>query len=168
MKLSYIIFLPFILLPVSVQATIYAGFSLGYADHDLAGVEEPLTAELTLGKKLDESLSLEMSRIDFGHADTIPRSVTYISVRTTTFAPRLTHHLSPQFSVFGKAGLHSWDLEINDRGFTAFSESGRDLFYVAGIKWQMSQSTSLSIGLSSYTLDDDSIDHRFLGLTTEF
>jgi hypothetical protein len=101
-------------------------------------------------------LSIEISLIDFGHADTLQESNIFIAPRTNSIAPIVKFKITDSFSLYAMSGIHFWRYTLHNGGF---NDKGNDLFFGVGAAIKLGTSTEFSIKKITYTFDDKDINN---------
>ena len=161
----------------------YGGISLGTTTVDtgvsgLSGAavldENDSGLKFIVGKKIDKNLSIEGFYADFGEASLTGNNGDNFSIDGTAYVftadnvsiktaasglginAKYSHDFTSKSSIVGRLGLLMWDLEASVAvGSTAASSSntGTDLFYGIGYKYNISKKYSLTADYESYTMD---------------
>lgn len=158
----------------------YAGVGLGQASHDVdcAGTtscdDKDTAWKLFGGYQFNKYLGVEVGYTDLGKASLSD------AISTTTFEANGfevlavgTYPINQQFEIFGKAGFFLWDLEAKDNVFGRISESGTDLTFGIGAKYNFSKNLGLRLEWQRYNdIGDKSTtgtsDSDFIGLGLVF
>jgi len=97
---------------------------------------------------------------ELGYTDLGEVSATFAGFGSATFKSKGiellgvgTYPINQQFSVFGKLGFFRWDLDFNDgTGLVgSASESGTDLTYGFGVKYNFTKNVALRVEWQRYT-----------------
>ena len=139
----------------------YAGFGLGMSTAKDAcdGVgpgiscdDEDTAFKILGGYRINPNFAVEVGYTDLGKASASEIGVGTASIESSGFevlavgiAP-----ISPQWSLYGKVGLFSWDLDVKGTG-GSLSESGNELTYGFGASYDFSRTTALRLEYQSYT-----------------
>ena len=158
-KLSFLIGLS--LTCSNALAAAYVGIGLGITDYGLdaqSTFDDPTGFEIFVGNRFSENLAVEASYIDFGESsDGIPPEW-HINSDTFTVGVLGIMPVNPGLDLFGKIGLHMWDLEVTEDGFGILAEGdGQDIFFGFGANIKVSEQFILSARFNSYDTDLEDI-----------
>jgi len=177
----------------SAQGDRYFGLDYGQSSLDtgvsnLTGTakldEKDSSFKLLFGTKINNNLAIEGIYVDFGEAaltgnpgDTFDSlgstwvfaSSATVKVNATGFGANVKGivPISDSLSAYGLAGLIVWDGKSVVNGVSV-GDNGSDLFYGAGVSYDLTESMSLDLSLESYTLGDLGVTRSNLGFTASF
>lgn len=149
----------------------YLGVSIGSTDYgnNISYFEDGDSLALTGGVRVSPNLAFEASYIDLGDAsDNIPPSWT-VEASGLNFAAVGIAPVSPQFDIFGKVGLFSWDASLSEAGFGEFaSDSGTDFSLGFGATFNFSQQFGAVVEYQMFDLDGEDVDNLSFGARVNF
>ena len=94
--------------------------------------------------------------VEFGYTN-LGKASAGDAVSTTTFKTKGfevlavgTFPINQQFEVYGKAGLFRWNLDANDTVFGSLSESGTDLTFGLGVKYNFTKTVGARLEWQRY------------------
>lgn len=161
-------------LPLSAFAQGYAGIGFGQTtfkdvpdcDFTLSCDDSDSGFKIFGGYQFNKNLALEGGYADLGKTAFSEPGFSGKVDATTIFVHAVgILPLNPQWSLYGKAGLHLWDAKENGQiGGIPFSlsDDGTDLTYGAGVQWQ---SGKFALRLEWETYELDNADVQFLGVS---
>jgi OOP family OmpA-OmpF porin len=165
-------------LPVS--ADWYGAISFGESELSedvcagLAGCSEDLKDtgwKLAVGNQLNTNAAVEFGYVDLGEASASAAGVT-CKADAKGFQASLVGSLptTNQFSFTGRVGLFRWDADGSCSGAVSLSgsDSGTDLTFGVGVRYDMTKTVSLRGEWERFDVDDDDIDLLSLGLMFMF
>jgi len=79
--------------------------------------------------------------------------------------------INSQASVYGKLGLHHWDVDASatsSAGNASISDDGTDLLYGVGLGYKISEDTALRLDLTRIEFGDEDVDYVGAGVTRSF
>jgi hypothetical protein len=116
---------------------------------------------LGVGGKISDNISIEGGYWDLGDAEDGPVTV---SVNGLFANAKFSLDLNSDTSLFGKIGLYMWDGEVCLDGFGCGDDDGNDLFYGAGVSFDMGPGQlNLEILLSELGSDIGDFDVMTIG-----
>ena len=140
----------------NVIAEGYVGIGFGKVDTDLnSDFSDPTSIELIGGFDLNDSVSVEISYLDFGDTsdDTAPvwtGSATGVTLGLVAKAP-----INRDVDMFFKGGLLRWDASLSEEGAGEFaSDTDVDIFFGFGINAKIDRSISVGLRYSIYSMDE--------------
>ena len=177
----------------------YIGASGGQADYDskitgLTGTskldEEDTAWKIYTGYRWENNFGLEIQYADFGEVSisgnngdqftdgkgtalvfAINNAKIYSEVKSYGIAASYSFPLHENFSLFGKAGIHRWDLETADNASGSYpDEDGTEPFGGLGAEFSY-ENFALRVEYERYKIDSDDIDDidfASAGLTVSF
>ena len=135
----------------------YAGGGLGQAMHDVdcTGTtscdDKDAAWKIFGGYQFNRNLGVEFGYTNLGKASAGD------AVSTTTFKTKGfevlavgTFPINQQFEVYGKAGLFRWNLDAKDTVFGSLSESGTDLTFGLGVKYNFTKTVGARLEWQRY------------------
>lgn len=154
------------------MAGFYAGVGVGQAraqdfcDGIVGNCDDKDTSwKIFAGYQFNENLGAELGYVDLG---SLTASGTVLGVPFSANADAKTWELvgvgtfpiSKDFGVFGKLGIHRWDLDVNGTipgvGSASLSDSGTDLTFGAGVQWNFTQQAAARLYWQRYNdIGDD-------------
>jgi OOP family OmpA-OmpF porin len=161
-------------LPLSVFAQGYAGIGIGQTTADFEDCDFATTCDhkdtgfkVFGGYRFNQNFALEGGYADLGEATfSIPGLASGSAEASTIFLNAVGMiPLNPQFSLFGKAGLHMWDAKESGQVFgTPFSisDDGVDLTFGLGVQANFGQ---FALRLEWEHYDMDGFEVQSLGLS---
>ncbi|GAB4361808.1 MAG: hypothetical protein Kow006_32810 [Gammaproteobacteria bacterium] len=115
----------------AIAQGFYFGASYGPSEVDVSGYDESESLRLFLGSEVSQNLALEVAFVDLGTFD-----VTGTSASVDAWGLDLSVlgklPVSNSFSLYGKFGLFSWDVEGTIPGLLIATDSGSDITYGVG------------------------------------
>ena len=189
-KTAFAVILPAAFLAVSAPAAAQQsdmGFYIGGAygmssfDIDTTGITNPSVDDSDSGFKIfggyqfSRNWGVEVGYVDFGKAG-ISGSILGIpftgdlGVTALTVAGTGTMPMNESFSLLGKVGMWNWDAKANVAALGtagSASDSGTDLFFGVGLRYNLSKNLGLQLEVEQYS-GDDSITYTSLGLRYKF
>jgi len=189
-KTAFAVILPAAFLTVSAPAAAQQsdmGFYIGGAygmssfDIDTTGITNPSVDDSDSGFKIfggyqfSRNWGVEVGYVDFGKAG-ISGSILGIpftgdlGVTALTVAGTGTMPMNESFSLLGKVGMWNWDAKANVAALGtagSASDSGTDLFFGVGLRYNLSKNLGLQLEVEQYS-GDDSITYTSLGLRYKF
>jgi OOP family OmpA-OmpF porin len=128
--------------------------------------------KLAVGNQFNANAALEFGYADLGEAKFNAAGVG-CSLEANGFHASLVGSLpmANQFSFTGRVGLFSWDADVScSAGGASASadESGTDLTFGVGVRYDMTKSVGLRGGWERFDLDDADVDLLSLGLIFSF
>jgi OOP family OmpA-OmpF porin len=142
---------------LSQETSWYAGLGLGQASHDVecsgtTTCDDKDTAwKIFGGYQFNKNLGVEAGYTNLGKpslGDAI--STTTIKVKGFEVLAVGTLPINQQFDIYGKAGFFRWDLDVSDNVFGSISESGTDLTFGIGAKYNFSKSLGIRLEWQRY------------------
>ncbi len=135
----------------------YAGFALGQGSHDVdcsftITCDDKDTAwKLFGGYQFNKNLGVEAGYVNFGKVGGTDVIFGTFEIKPTGFEVLAvgTLPINPQFDVYGKLGLFSWDLDASD-AFGKISESGTDLTFGIGVKYNFAKNVGIRLEWQRY------------------
>lgn len=127
--------------------------------------------KLAVGNQLNPNTALEFGYADLGEAKFNVSSTVNCKVDAKGFGASLVGSLpaANQFSFTGRVGLFRWDSDIScSSGAFSASESGTDLAFGVGIRYDMTKTVGLRGEWERYDLDDADVDLLSFGLLVKF
>ena len=186
----------------SVQAegvNLYGSVSLGTTTVDTGVTNTTGTAsldeagsgfKLMLGKKIDESISIEGFYVDFGEASLTGNNGDTFVLNNTTWAfttnnasikssatgfganAKFNYDFNNKSSIVGRVGLMSWNIKTTVSGSSisssTLSKTGNDIFYGVGYKHQLSDKYALVADYDVYNMDTDKVSMLSVGALVKF
>jgi len=189
-KTAFAVILPAAFLAVSAPAAAQqsdTGFYIGGAygmssfDIDTAGITNPSVDDSDSGFKIfggyqfSRNWGVEVGYVDFGKAGLsgsmlgIPFTGD-LGVTALTVAGTGTMPMNESFSLLGKVGMWNWDAKASVAALGtagSASDSGTDLFFGVGLRYNLSKNLGLQLEVEQYS-GDDSITYTSLGLRYKF
>jgi OOP family OmpA-OmpF porin len=189
-KTAFAVILPAAFLAVSAPAAaqqsdmgLYIGGAYGMSsfDIDTAGITNPSVDDSDSGFKIfggyqfSRNWGVEVGYVDFGKAG-ISGSILGIpftsdlGVTALTVAGTGTMPMNESFSLLGKVGMWNWDAKASVAALGtagSASDSGTDLFFGVGLRYNLSKNLGLQLEVEQYS-GDDSITYTSLGLRYKF
>jgi OOP family OmpA-OmpF porin len=189
-KTAFAVILPAAFLAVSAPAAaqqsdmgLYIGGAYGMSsfDIDTAGITNPSVDDSDSGFKIfggyqfSRNWGVEVGYVDFGKAGLsgsmlgIPFTGD-LGVTALTVAGTGTMPMNESFSLLGKVGMWNWDAKASVAALGtagSASDSGTDLFFGVGLRYNLSKSLGLQLEVEQYS-GDDSITYTSLGLRYKF
>jgi OOP family OmpA-OmpF porin len=189
-KTAFAVILPAAFLAVSAPAAaqqsdmgLYIGGAYGMSsfDIDTTGITNPSVDDSDSGFKIfggyqfSRNWGVEVGYVDFGKAG-ISGSMLGIpftgdlGVTALTVAGTGTMPMNESFSLLGKVGMWNWDAKASVAALGtagSASDSGTDLFFGVGLRYNLSKNLGLQLEVEQYS-GDDSITYTSLGLRYKF
>jgi hypothetical protein len=139
----------------------YGQYKFEFHDDDIDTdfSEDKEVNKLIIGGNFTDVVGIEFNYLDFGDVEDngINLEVDGMSLGGVLHAP-----ISDYFSIFGKAGVLSWEADINGQLGTgpaaiAFREKieGDDLYYGIGAKFGLGHAVDLRVDYDRYEVDED-------------
>jgi len=169
----------------SSQAAGYIGVSFGSTSPDEDGFDDSDGYKLTAGYNANENVSIEASFTNLGEFDADDDALAALeffsgisidgaSVEVDGIEFAVVGHapLSDTISIFGRAGIFMWDAKykIDTVSFGSDSETddGSDVFFGAGLSFDVGSQAALRVEYSQYDAADGDIDFIGAGLDISF
>lgn len=189
-RTAFAVILPAAFLAISAPAAAQQsdmGFYIGGAygmssfDIDTAGITNPSVDDSDSGFKIfggyqfSRNWGVEVGYVDFGKAG-IRGSILGtpfngdLGVTALTVAGTGTMPMNESFSLLGKVGIWNWDAKASVAALGTVgtaSDSGTDLFFGVGLRYNLSKNLGLQLEVEQYS-GDDSITYTSLGLRYKF
>ena len=189
-KTAFAVILPAAFLAVSAPAAaqqsdmgLYIGGAYGMSsfDIDTTGITNPSVDDSDSGFKIfggyqfSRNWGVEVGYVDFGKAGLsgsmlgIPFTGD-LGVTALTVAGTGTMPMNESFSLLGKVGMWNWDAKASVAALGtagSASDSGTDLFFGVGLRYNLSKNLGLQLEVEQYS-GDDSITYTSLGLRYKF
>jgi len=156
----------------------YIGGSIGSATFDDGFDDVNLDANSSAyrivgGFQFGDLFGLEIGYQDFSDLDEIVvvgpiSSLTRIAAEGWTAGGTLDLPLSDNFSLFGRAGVFFWDVDVSIDGFSIDVPSDENPYYGAGARLKVSSNLSLIGDWSRFELNDVDTDVISIGLQYRF
>jgi len=189
-KTAFAVILPAAFLTVSAPAAAQQsdmGFYIGGAygmssfDIDTTGITNPSVDDSDSGFKIfggyqfSRNWGVEVGYVDFGKAGISGSTLGIpftgdLGVTALTVAGTGTMPMNESFSLLGKVGMWNWDAKANVAALGtagSASDSGTDLFFGVGLRYNLSKNLGLQLEVEQYS-GDDSITYTSLGLRYKF
>lgn len=152
------------------SSNFYAVASVGYSDTSFRPTvndvidDDDQSFEVGIGYAFNRYLSVQGSYHDFGEPTgfaNCPPGVLCITVTTPEpvevdgWSASVIGHLplGERLSLFGKAGILSWDTSASS---SSLDDSGEDLLVGAGVSWQLTDRWGVELAYERVDLDIDS------------
>jgi OOP family OmpA-OmpF porin len=169
----------------SSHAAGYIGISFGSTSPDEDGFDDSDGYKLTAGYNANENLSIEASLTNLGEFDADDDLIAELeffsgialngaSVEVDGIEFSLVGHapISDTISIFGRAGIFMWDakFKVDSVSFGSDSETddGSDVFFGAGLSFDVGSQAALRVEYTLYDADDADIDFIGAGLDIRF
>lgn len=143
---------------VAADSLIYGGAMIGQSDYD---GESATSAEIHIGTGLLPFIGVEGGYIDHGDFDI---GANKLSANSIYAAVRPSIDLGP-LHVYGRAGVHSWETELNASG-TKTKDDGVDPMYGIGVEYFLIGPVALGAAYHVYKMDKE--DVKTVSLTATF
>lgn len=115
------------------SAGAYIGATVGQADYDTSGFDDPTSYSLLAGYNFNQYFGVEVAYLDLGDSDDDIAPVWTIAVDGFSASLVGKYPVTESVDVFAKAGFYSWEVTIEEDGFGEFaSEDGTDLAIAFG------------------------------------
>jgi len=142
---------------LSQQTSWYAGLGLGQAFHDtdctglITCDDKDIAWKIFGGYQFNKYLGVEVGYTDLGKAS-LGDAVSTATLKVKGFEALAvgTFPINEQFEVYGKAGLFRWDLDVSDPTVGSISESGTDLTFGIGAKYNFSKTLGIRLEWQRY------------------
>jgi OOP family OmpA-OmpF porin len=171
-KFSLVIFVLFLLIPMTAFSEGYVAATIGQSDIDEEGFDKGTAFSLAGGYDFNEHFAIELSYVDFGEAD---YDFGDGSIEADGFDLGLvaTAPVADNFELFAKVGFLSWDLKAKAAGFgTLVSDDGEDFNYGLGVAFNVTESFSMFVQYHRYNFDfgeeEDDVDVYSVGVRAYF
>ena len=141
----------------------YLGGTLGLANYDTMD-DRDIAFDLFAGFNINEALSVELGWVNFGEVEKIESAF-----EASAFHVAVLGSLSLQsdLNLYGKLGMTSWDADISE-GVTSVNDSGADVFFGAGIDYQVGVNSSVRFSADWYSLGDEDVAVYSIGAKQRF
>ena len=146
--------------------------------------------KLTVGKKIDKTISVEGFYADFGSASLTGNNGDTFVLNNTTWVfnannasikssakgfganAKFSHHFNEKSSILGRVGLMSWNVNMTVSGSNISTSSlttkGTDLFYGIGYKHQLTNQYALTLDYDVYNVDTEQLNMMSIGVLYNF
>lgn len=133
-RTNVLAFLLFAFLPLGAFAQGYVGATLGQADLDLQGFDDPTSYSVFGGYRFGKYIAIEGSYIDFGDADDDIEPIWNIDASGFDASVLAIFPVTETFELFAKVGATTWDAELTEAGYGKIEDAdGTDVSYGAGL-----------------------------------
>lgn len=161
MKLKFLLIPAAFSISTAVIANPYIGASIGGADYDIDGYDQPDTFEVKIGNRFNDYFAAEISYINFGDAE---GDVWQVSTDSVAVGGLLIAPVGDKVDLYVKVGVHNWDTQFRQRGIGKIDEdTGTSAFYGVGAKVRVVDAVELGASYTQYEAHDVNI--RFPALT---
>ena len=146
--------------------------------------------KLLLGKKIDKTISIEGFYVDFGEASLTGNNGDTFDANNTTWVfntnnssvkssatgvganAKFNYDFNKKSSIAGRIGVMNWNVKTTVSGASisssSLSESGTDLFYGVGYKYQFSDNYALVADYDIYKVDSENLNMMSVGMVVNF
>jgi OOP family OmpA-OmpF porin len=137
----------------------YAGVGVGTFDYDIVD-ESDNGAKVFVGYGFHPNFGVELTYADLGEGEVKQAGVGSASVEAAGYGLSAVGILpvNPNFSVFGKVGYFSWDVDAKATLTGIFSasgdDSGSDVFYGVGAQYDFNRNFGARFEWELYDLDE--------------
>ncbi|MBL1274782.1 MAG: porin family protein [Ectothiorhodospiraceae bacterium] len=148
----------------NMASNLYFGVQLGNANYDTLNDSSPAFA-LFGGYHLNEVLALDVAYTSFGEAEDDSNKL-----EATAFSLGILGKLpiKTDLTLYGKVGLAKWDADLTIPTFGSGTDSGTDVYFGAGIDYDISGSSAVRFGIDFYTFDGDDVDEDIASVSVGF
>lgn len=138
----------------------YAGVNVGEASLDSSGFDSTISWKFFVGYAFNDILTVEGGYVSFGEMDGPTELGATTSLKSTGFEVTAIGNfpINSQFSLFGKVGLLTWGAESNNPNITGSLNSGTDVFFGVGGRYEISDNLAVRASWESYSMDEADID----------
>lgn len=154
------------------QNGFYAGAGIGQATIDACDGanhcdDEDTSWKIFGGWQLNPNFAIEAGWVDFGEVSgSVGGSAVSAEFDGWTLAAKGVLPLNDQFSVFGKLGMVSWDVEGGGAA-SGIDDDGTDLLYGIGAQYMVTDRVGIVGEWEWYDIDDD-VDLLSIGVLIKF
>lgn len=147
----------------------YIGGAVGDSDVDVSGYDDTSSWQFFGGMELSPYFAIEAAYTDLGEFDVKRVDNSYVEVDGLELTAVGNLPLSQRVSLFGEAGLFSWDLDAVRLGTRFSSRDGTDLTYGAGVKLGVVDSLKVRLEYQRYLdISNRDIDTLYAGISYGF
>jgi len=145
----------------NMLSNIYLGVQLGNASYSELNDSGPSYGFFG-GVHLNEVLALDIAYNGFGEAEDAG-----VKLDASAFSLGILGKLRirTDLTVFGKVGLAAWDADGKPG---ATSDSGTDVYFGAGVDYDINGNSAVRFGIDRYTLDGDTINEDITTVSVGF
>ena len=154
-------------LPTHAAGNWYLGGAVTQTFVDENGIDDDDTGGKVFGGyRFNDYFAVEASYYDFGKLD---EGVNQLDIDGGSLSIIGSIPVAERFSIFGKVGIHDWDVEVSGPVTSRFSDdSDTDAFYGIGVEYALSDLWDIRGEFERYEVDDFDLDVVSIGVSFNF
>ncbi len=132
----------------------YVGAGLNVISYNDSVYEDTAGLELAGGYSFNKYIAIEAAYMDWGEADDDTYPIWTLSGNSLKAAVKGIFPVNDMFSLIGKIGVHSWDLEVKDSSDRLQGDNdGSDSFFALGAEFNINKHFAISASAARYNVD---------------